>query len=491
MKVFIFSNIGARDVQLVEAGRQVELRPPREAGRRILAEYETHSANIILPIIEPGVSYVMRESGPQVDQVQVVLYGTDQSDPNFAQTDTLYCAEIARKKLAALLDRPAAQFEIRVGLVRDVNPSFYDETYEAYGQLLSDWAVDAGAQVYVILAGGTPACNTALLLQGVRRFGSRLQVVYVPQGKEPLRLRVGRQIEESFIEASAVEALRRLDFANALPYLVRFDLDPGLVDLARYAAARLDFDFQSAQDWVEAAIRDGSREVRSFAGDMRHDLDILLARSDVSGERLPALLVELYWNAAITYANHRYADFLGRVYRLQEAILRSMVETVFHLSTDLEPGRAAGVQQAWEDSISANPELVRFLEAQKLDRRPLDWRAIGRATYKAMLAYATDEKLNQRADGQPVLPAGERARLHTCLAKTNRLDPLVDLRHRTIIGHGFDGISEAEIIQASPNQGDPVEFLGEIMGMLFKRKMNDNIFEKIADFIIRQIKEGS
>lgn len=481
MSSLIFCNVGARDVQLMEGDRLLELRPPRAEGQRLLAQYASAAPRVALPIIEPGLRYIL--SDPACLPAKVILFGTDQGGGKFADTDTLFFSQIICQKLPDLF--PGGRLEAQRVLIQRANPALYDEAYEVFGQLLQEYPPAAGQQIFVLLAGGTPACNTALLLQGVRRYGSELQAVYVPPQKDPLRLRVGRQIEDSFQEAAAVEHLRRLDFANALPYLTRLQVNPGLTGLVEYATRRFNFDFPSARQSLEAALRDGNAAVRALCDTLRRDLDALPAADDAPGDLL-ALLGELYWNARITYEHRRYADFLGRVYRLQEAILRHLVETVYHLSTDLSPAVAAANQQAWEDGIATNPLLRAYLEAQMVGNRPLDWRVIGRPAYKAMLSFALDEK---QVGGSAPFPNAERGRLKACLERTNALDRLVELRHRTVIGHGFKGVSQEDLIVASPGEHPPTEALSEIMCMLTRQPVGKSAYERIAEFVIRQLKQ--
>ena len=347
---------------------------------------------------------------------------------------------------------------------------------------------------YVVIAGGIPACNTALLLQGVRRYGDRLRVVYQPQGEEPQELRVGDQVVAAFREAAAIEHLERLDFANAIPLLQGHGMQPGLLSLVEYAAQRYAFDFRSAQETLFRALRDGEPPVRDFIRQrLRHDLDPLLVGGD-DRERLAALLRELYWNAEITYRHRRYADFLGRVYRFQEAVLRYLVEVIFDLATDLNPQVRRANQEQWEQHIEANQALLAYLKAQTIDERPLEWRRMGRPVYTALLRYATDSELGLDQKGKPLLPQGKCEHYSELLKRVNGLDGLVELRHRTIIGHDFEGVSEeliARHYKGGPKPGgarcSAVEGLAQIMGML-RVDVRDNPYEAVARFCTNQLR---
>jgi hypothetical protein len=97
----------------------------------------------------------------------------------------------------------------------------------------------------------------------------------------------------------------------------------------------MEFDFERAREALDQAMREGDAATRDFIRQrLLHDLDPLLGPGDPP-RRWEALLRELFWNARAAYRSGRYADFLGRVYRFQEALLRYLVETLLGLPTDL------------------------------------------------------------------------------------------------------------------------------------------------------------
>jgi len=486
--ILVLCNVGNRDVML--EGKAPA--SPREEGRRLLEDYAVVAPQLSFPIIEPCLRYIIDQNPGGV--ARLVLYGTDQPDVEHRNKDTLHFAELAARRLPELLK--GLVHEAQAVRIQGINPALYDEAFEKFDELLTGLPKEGVEACYVVLCGGVPACNTALLLQGVRHYGDRLQVVYLPQKGEPQELRAGRQVMNAFREAAAIEHLERLDFANALPRLKRLGADPGLINLVAYAAQRFAFDFRSAQATLLQALEDGDQGTRQFIAErLRHDLDALLV--DIGDhERLLALLKELYWNALITYRHRRYADFLGRVYRFQEAVLRYLVERIFGLPTDLKPAVREANQVRWNEGISANGRLLAFLESREVEGEPLDWQTISRPTYKALLSYATDEDLGLDAEGNPLLPPGERQRYAALLDRVNAFDGLVKLRHRTIIGHDFEGVSEAEILKhykGSPKPGGirrtPVEGLGEIMGML-KVDVRESPYQGVAEFVIQGLRKG-
>ncbi|GAB4458753.1 MAG: hypothetical protein OHK0041_23450 [Anaerolineales bacterium] len=452
MSILVLTNIGSRDVLL----KGEEIRPARDEGKRLSEEYDSCAAQLSFPIVEPVLRYLLDRHPSEV--IDLYLFGTDQDNPKFQSTDTLYFTRLMARRLPEVLGKGVRAQAVDV---QGINPSYYDLAFESYGRLLADLPETEISACYVALAGGIPACNTALLLQGVRRYGDRLQVIYTPMGGEPIPIRAGKQILDSFREAAVLQNLKQLNFANVLPLLRDLRVSPGLIHLAEYAARRLEFDFQAARQSLEEALAHGSDEIRNFIGEkLRHELDSLLGETD-SRTRLVTLLHELNWNAAICWQRRRYADFLARVYRFQEAVLRYLVERIFGLPTDMSLAAKEETRKRWEEGIRAIPGLIAYFQPLSSDGEKLDWRVNGRVTHKALIAFAL------REGGEPVaLPEAQQKHIAALAERVNALDRLVDLRHRTIVGHDFQGGSEEAILQASPRGKTPAEALDEIVRMV-------------------------
>ncbi|NPV55579.1 MAG: hypothetical protein HPY76_02745 [Anaerolineae bacterium] len=489
MTVLILSNIGARDV-LLDGEEQ---RPARGAGEALFEGYPANKDRLTLPMLAGLVSYV--RSRHREEAVRVILFGTDQPEStptHFRETDTLYFARLAARMLANDPANEGITFEER--LIEDINPALLDEAIPAYDRLVKPLA--PGVSIcYAHISGGMPACNMALLLQGVRHFGENLVCLYTPMKGEITPINASRQVSNAFREAAIIDRLQRHDFANALPLMRDLQCPPSLLHLAGYAARRLDFDFEAARAEMDLAYQCAEPNLRSFIQNngLRHDLDLLLEQK-ASGGRLGALLWELYWNACICYENQRYADFLARVYRFQEAALRLLVEQIFSLSTDLGKDVRDVNQAAWETRISQNAALLASLEAAKMDDKPLNWKTIGRPTYKCMLSFAIKEN-GRDTNGTLLIAERERGKMNELFRSINQLDDLVELRHRTIVGHDFAGVSEGMLLAAAPKRNDvtqlPTAHWRYIMGKLRDRLPNrpaNSPYENISDFIVQSLR---
>ncbi len=111
------------------------------------------------------------------------------------------------------------------------------------------------------------------------------------------------------------------------------------------------------------------------------------------------------------------------------------------------------------------------------------------------MKYATDPKRGVDATGNPMLSEPDRDRIAAALDRINGLDDLVELRHRTIIGHDFQGVSEELLREAykgkrkDGRQRTPIEGLEEILGML-DVNLRNNPYQQIADFVTQQLQES-
>ena len=504
MSVTVFCNLGSKDVAL--DGHPIY--PPRPEGKRLLEQYDELRHQITLPIIEPALEFILEQQklarerqrgGKDREKAdvlidRVVLFGTDQSDPRYQNSDTCYSAEVAAHRLGELF--PGVIDKIDVILIKGVNPALYDEAFEAFDDYLRPFDVAAGDICYTILTGGIPACNTALLLQGVRHFGRSLRVVYQPKEGKARELRVGSQLLNTFDEIIALDRLEQQDFANALPVLKKIRAGSALIHLCRYAAQRMAFDFRSARLSLDETNRDGHRETRRFLREQEPVLDLtkLLETQEgpqINKDRMRSLLQELFWNASVTYRHHRYADFLGRVYRFQEATLRYLVEDIYGLSTDLNPKYVQQTRTLWKEAIRSNANLLDHLNAIQINGNPLDWTRISRPTFQAMISYAIKIP-GVDADGNPLVPERDLGRLKQLLKLLNGLDSLVALRHRTIIGHDFEGVSEEDVVQAfahEPNEHTPVDRLRNILSKMAIPTQPDP-YAVVSDFIRAQLKSN-
>lgn len=493
-KVLFLTNVGNRDVYLdgEPLGPNV-----RTEGERWWREWEgleqagcsaglaALAKRIRLPILVPTLEWALGEQG-RVDLL--VLYATDQeegTDPRLREQDTLYLAKLMRGWLNRHPWKSQGKLgKVQVQVLSGLNPSLYDQAYARYaGEVRRQWREEFGLCL-VSLAGGTPACNTALLLQAIRTFGRRAQVVYTPKEGRPLRLRIAEELHRSLQDHALRAALGRCDFAAARALMEENGYDEAWLHLVRYAEHRFAFDFDAARKALQRAHDACSREDLA-------DLPSLVDRHQRHLKRLTdgdlqALTEELYHNACWTYRQGRYVDFLGRAFRFQENAARWAVEQAFEVEADEGDEEKKRAFKAW---IDAHPHLRPWMEQQTLYGKPLRWDTINAAVLLALLRYLAE--VNRREDGSVYVPTEEQGwyeRLHGLLSA---LDHLRALRNKSVIAHGFQGVSKEGLLeayrQATGREDTPLDLMGEVLRGLAGQKAPLGPYEEVAGWLTERL----
>lgn len=498
MHVVVFCNLGSRDVVLVDSPAE---RPPaaREAGQKYWEALDTYKERLDFPILNPAIQYILDEV-PSIDEF--VFFGTDQADAHHQRGDTLYYAMLAEALLPSRFEARIQQATHQlVGKEPLANPTLYDEMFRVYDDLLRPFAEKQVDACYLIISGGIPACNTALLFQGIRHFGHRCQLVYLAEGNpQPIPLGIGQQIMEVMQEKSIHEMVDRYDFAAAIGLLEKRPLiPPFLLALLNYARSRLWFDFAAAQTYLREAIKGSPSEVKPT---LQNEQTSLKALTNPEKKEI-ALIGEVYHNAMIAWDNERFVDFLGRAQRFQEAVTAYLLTNIqrekpnfAHLNpaaiarqADSRQTAVALIRLAYQSTEADIPQiqsqhkilLGKLLEetfslselralmfdlSVEYENIPGETRAVRarelvahsvRHNYFHNLVEAV-QTLRPHLDFSSFSDMVQKATSAILGEGLQRLEALAQLREQTIIAHGYAGVSEAIILQKYNEQGEPTQF---------------------------------
>lgn len=444
MTAVLLANIGHRD--LLQSGQKIE--PAREEGKRILESLDAVKAYLSTPLLWPAVELLIGKH----KELQLVLWGTDQPEGTASQHragDTIYIAEVVARLLAErtkqIAERDRAKGRLEQHWVKKINgnPSLYDDMLAFFrSQMRAPWTQEAEV-CYVYPVGGTPAANMGLMLAAIERFGDRCITLYLPEGEShPVEMDLGGQMRRSMARRMAEERLTAHSFSAAIPLLGEASAPTWTVELARYASHRYHFDFDSAAAALERAKSACADEwrVRASCEELRRGLLRLRDRDP------EALLAELYHNAHLAYEREEFAAFLGILFRFQEGALRYAVEVLYPgVPTEVYDEDTAN---AFQRALQERPWLLAYLRGKHLNPdKPNRW------VLQAMLQCAWD--------GQAPQEVRERSESFRLLyERLGRLDSLAALRNKSIVAHGFDGVSreriEAEYRKRNP-EGSPLE----------------------------------
>jgi hypothetical protein len=169
---------------------------------------------------------------------------------------------------------------------------------------------------------------------------------------------------------------------------------------------------------------------------------------------------ELLYNLEAKAWLNEYVDMLGRVFRLQEALLGWIVRSEIGIETDEDR-----VVEAKE--VETVPGLWEYME-EKLPG--------GSRINRRSLTVISGYLLKPTAG----LPDERRERISNVRSAANKIDKLSNLRNKTIVAHGFEGVSEREVVQTWGSD-TLVEDLRSTVGAALDRDLSENPFFELAE----------
>lgn len=472
MKVIALLTLGNSDLWV--DGKPLARELYREEGARLVAAYQQEKGRIWFPQVEACLAYVRRQAGG-LDEVH--CFASDQRPPH--PQDTELAARLLERRLAEAGPGEGAAFRRRT--LTGLNPALYDEVY--------GWMARTGAPglppadeveaVYLVPFSGTPALTMAVVLHGILRYRGKCRVVYLERGQEePIPLRFAAQFLTTLRDEALGPALETRDFPEAAGLLRTLGGSPGALLVAEASAARASFDFERGHWALDQSLGEAPDGLRGRLQAARAELAGLrraAAGAKRAGATDPTLLWELVANARLCWRQGRYVDFLGRVFRLLEAVCREHVERHLGLPTDESN---SGARREFARGIAARPELAGALRAQGLDAR---------VSLLSLLCL-----LRQVASGAATLLPDTVPALAAALPHLERLHALADLRNRSIMAHGWEPVSEEKLRRALDEVGmagvDPLAELQEAVGRLYPPRPAADPFEEAAELIKRLLR---
>jgi len=427
------SDLGKNDKSIFELRRNEIY----EESKKLFQSGEYLNLDAIL--LEPAIKKIMSN----YNLTKIHLFATEQHPPH--SQDTIYMAYIVKDILKEKFSFEHEDIEI-AKITK--NPANFDIMIDFYEHEIEKITNDTDL-VYISISGGTPAQNMALLLDSLLKFGSKVQVIYKPMGsKEARELEIGRKINQILLsrELRALESKHL--YGAAADLAEKYDLlKPSEVKYLRAKNMRTLFDFNGTIN-ILRDIKD------SFSGERRNEIITLLknleslenatekikaAKMDDEYFNVHKLLIrELYYNIRIKWEQGDYADFLGRLYRFEEAVLRLVFEKIFNVSAEKQ-----------DDTY---PDFIKFIEKNEEIRKLLDSKGI---------RYEPTTRCLLKIIGYVVGKTKDRRlkKIHEILSEIDS-KVVQKLRHKTIIAHGFEGVSKEKI--ESCYEGNILVDLGEI-----------------------------
>jgi hypothetical protein len=445
MSVVYLANVGTRDVMKdgKPASAIVDGRPApscRRDGEVWLRDYDAIKGQLLAPILTPGLRAVL----DLVERVTVVLFYSDQDEmtaEKFRGGDTVFFAQILRRLLP----------EVFSGRIEKVllsqlagNPADYNRMLPFFAEQLPRLVpVQSVDVVFVAPVGGADASNVGLTINAVHCYRNKCQFIYVTDGRVE-RLNLHEELLTEYNRQEAVAHLDRHDYAALAATLRNTRLARAWHQhLCDYADRRVCFDFVRADGALQAALASADcGETRLVLQRLRQSLQPFLHQGIGPISTAPQedwdrwftverqLLGELFFNLSSKAGKGEWVDFLGRLFRLQEAVLRLVFELETRHSSDKQP------QSEFADfihAIDSQPDLQAYLQsrATKYEDGPNSF------NLAVVLKFWV-----QHGKGREY---GKLARTLEAIGGQQ----LGELRNKSIVAHGYRGISREDVEAAA------------------------------------------
>lgn len=389
---------------------------------------------VAVPRLRACLDYISRQGVEELHAIYLVVTEGN-PDPSFAESDTREAGELAKLWLTKVvrpnLPRLLSRTGVSLIVLDKVEPNEYGRVYYRLGERfarLPDAQEIARAWLYP--HPGTPAMSIAVILHALARWRERVRMLMVPEGQ-------GAAEESPFPRAFLRDMRREVLLARLQAYdlagaLALAPEEGPLREVLASALARSRFDFAAAHrhlDRALAAMVASPGSVSQAVRDLRDALASLPSRPEPAESR--GHLAELVWNARLCWRAGRYVDFLGRMYRLQEGLMRHWLERLGFATDDSPERQQESRRRFWErvDALGVGERVSREYGVERGG-------ALNRPAFTAVLSA--------------LLEAGMAGELEP---EIRQLLPLVwepirglaELRNRSILGHGFEPVDPEEV----------------------------------------------
>lgn len=429
----------------------------RAGGEHMFNHVETYRVALAADIIPHAIQRIRNQLMPGEPFERVVLVPTDQPETapiKHRRNDTIWFAHVLAEYVLPEDGQTEPAYDILP--VHSENPIDIGEMYayfsktDTFVQLFDELKQEPAegqypVKVWLLPQGGIDGLNHALTLVYLNHFAEHMGLLYVDRQGNCQSLNYPRMFLESQEQVRAESLLKRYNFSGLVDLKW---LDPDIRRLANYAQHRLYFNFETAR----AALTDGfGQELTNRLQDpvlnpgqrnqLQQQLDQRLQLRNAHLEALQALhpignadtpgewaiLRELLYNAEIKFIQEEYVDFLGRLFRLLEGFSMYRLRQLNpELDTFLPQFPARVDENNWKLGLEKWQQTEEGQRKLEQMRKKDSHTNPGKATIPTFIALirVDDEQIYQTL---------------------NHLTQLTELRNSSIIAHGTDGVSAAEI----------------------------------------------
>lgn len=458
---------------------------------KILRNYDNIKDYITLPIIQPCFNYIKNQLNGTVEKI--ILIPTNQQNENvgerFKKGDTFIEAQIIEK----ILKEKGFEVEIKEAKFNAVKVEEWfkhainviDANYTEFDKLIFQ------------VSGGVPQIREGIRLATL--FKEKIEVVEVNGGK--INSDNMKSYEKQIIKEKVKDLIKNYNYTGALSFKKYYEDNKEVLNLIEHLNYRLNFDFDNTlKCYNEDRLR-------------------LLMNEKNTIRKLEYLILELLDNMEIELKNKNYANFLARVYRLEEAVgqyfvLKWFEKTRTKISYKLGDNPPSGLINVADIGVKdlnnklesylkhlskkmgngcmtthrGVSKLTNFIEenCKKKNRFGTPIIKDGKFEYIIKINTPTYEKLIKHLYG----PYSKEIRIYEKIQKMYKKGHN-NLRHTTIVAHGFEGINEDKINNMLKENGESEikQYFEKLREDFYNltgtdSKGSNNVFDKIGDEII-------
>ncbi len=491
--IIFLANIGNRDIK----DSLGEIKRCRTQGWEFLDRYPGNKDQLTFPILEKGITFVFDEL--EIGEIdEIVLFYTDQDKKAGEQRerDTIYFANLLEKLLP---DRFPNILNIRCEKIKG-NPVNTDTLFPFYDNFFRQYCSEQTVERAILSsAGGIPACNMTMIIQGIKNLSEKSEILFVPEKEKPRVLDLTMTILNDYHRQLCLGLLERYDFAGLTQVMEQRDVGTQFgYHLACYFRDRLIMNYGSASAQLDRTINlfdnlyndvkksfqslfpnDKWKTLNDFLDDLGTDVNFFFTTiqrptmsetQQLSPERQEVMwqvwfeksrvrIAELWLNAWVKWHTGEFTDFLGRLYRLNEAMLHFIFEKETRYSIK-KNGKGFPDFECYLSNEGKS--FCEFLENEgmKFDGPNVP-------VLKKFLTFLVRKE--GKEDYRP---------LKKLIDKIGDTNGILKLRNNTIIAHGYASVDRTKIDE---------EYSGDILGDV--KQVLDLSGVKDATIVVTLIKQ--
>ncbi|XRO75408.1 hypothetical protein ACO3TA_00575 [Methanocaldococcus sp. 28A] len=450
--------------------------------KMILDNYEKVKKYFILPIIDTAINYIQSELNGNLKKI--ILVPTNQQDEkdvkdNHKKSDTFNEAKIIEK----LSKEKGFQVEIKEA---KFNASKVENWFNLFINILND-NYDKFDKLVFSISPGVPQSREGVRLATL--FKDKCEVIEISGGR--VTSDNMKSYEKQIIKEKIKDLIKNYNYTGALEF--NNYLTEEIINTLKYLNYRLNFNFESANK-----IANNNKIVKKYNSMLEN-----IKNEKNTIKKLEYLILELLDNMEIELKKEEYTNFLARVYRLEEAVgqylvLKYLKENDYTIKYKYNKYNKEKSFKRKSDEIDIENDVGinkilscyfnRILKTCYDDKEIELQKKLKLIIDKNNKKYKFTDNLNTNnyKDLINILCNKYENELVESISKIYKKPNNRNLRHTTIVAHGFRGVSK-EDIEDGLNKDINDFFKEEVKNRIYNiigKDLEENIFNKINHEII-------